>query len=331
MHIIYKEVKNLLKRMSLKKIGLATLTLLVLFLMYLLPSNNHYNLKVNPIEQLEYTIANGRQTIFLLDSNGYIARLGMPLNTSKTIEKTAQTLLETLIVDGKNESLIPNGFRAILPSDTKIIGITNSDGILKVNFSKELLDISEKYEEKMIQAITYTLTSIKEITGVLIYVDDKPLTTLPKNKINLPTILTREYGINKYYDLNTTNNINKTTIYYISKYNDNYYYVPVTKYNNNSNDKIEVIIDELSSNFNYETNLMSFLNVEAKLVKYDLQDDNLNLYFNSYLFDDVSRKNVLEEVLYTISLSIGDNYKVSTVTFYVGEEQITKSVLKDIE
>ena len=53
--------------------------------------------------------------------------------------------------------------------------------------------------------------------------------------------------------------------------------------------------------------------------------------FNNYLFDDINSKTILEEVIYTISLSVRDNYDINTVVFKVNGKEITKSVLKDIE
>ena len=40
---------------------------------------------------------------------------------------------------------------------------------------------------------------------------------------------------------------------------------------------------------------------------------------------------ILEEVIYTICLSIGDNYDVEEVSFTVEDEEIYKSVIKTIE
>ena len=53
--------------------------------------------------------------------------------------------------------------------------------------------------------------------------------------------------------------------------------------------------------------------------------------FNSYIFNDIDTKDILEEVIYTICLSINDNYDVKEVAFNVNEEEIYKTVLKSIE
>ena len=110
----------------------------------------------------------------------------------------------------------------------------------------------------------------------------------------------------------------------LNKYNNNEYYVPVTKYvNSKITDPIKVIIKELSSSPIYETNLMSYLNSEAKLISYDLSEDTLKLNFNSLLLSDVDKKSILEEVIYTISLSMDNIYNdLKEVSFWVDDEEI---------
>ena len=125
--------------------------------------------------------------------------------------------------------------------------------------------------------------------------------------------------------------INQVTVYYINKYNDNTYYVPVTKYLNSNRDKISVIIDELTSSTSYNGNLMSYLNNNTKLLAVEEKSDIMELTFNSYIFDDIENKDILEEVIYTICLSIKDNYDVNEVVFDYEDEEIYKSVLKTLE
>ena len=45
----------------------------------------------------------------------------------------------------------------------------------------------------------------------------------------------------------------------------------------------------------------------------------------------MDERNILEEVLYTIELSIAENYDVKEVIFEVDNQEIYKSVLKSIE
>lgn len=176
----------------------------------------------------------------------------------------------------------------------------------------------------MLEAIIYTLTSIEGIDKIIIKVEGEVLNNLPKSGESLPSVLDKSYGINKTYDLVNTSDIDSYTLYYVNKYNNNEYYVPVTKYvNSKITDPIKVIIKELSSSPIYETNLMSYLNSEAKLISYDLSEDTLKLNFNSLLLSDVDKKSILEEVIYTISLSMDNIYNdLKEVSFWVDDEEI---------
>ena len=286
----------------------------------------------NVPENIEYVESQvEEQTVFLLNQDNLLGRTQVVASeTADPLSKVKEALL-TLIQEGPNESRVPNGFKAIIPSDTKINSIDLQDGILKVDFSKELLDVNEEMEEKVVEAIVYTATSIKDVKSVIIFVDGDVLTKLPKSGINLPSTLDRSFGINKEYDLTSTDSINQVTVYYVDEYNDSYYYVPVTKYLNDDRDKIKIIIDELTSANMYQTNLMSFLNSNTELLDIQQSEDVLSLNFNSYIFNDATKKDILEEVIYTICLSVGDNYNVEEVVFQVDTEEVYKTVLKDVE
>lgn len=312
----------LIKRIYLKKILVSSIALFAFFLIYFLP-NDKKEFKLN--QKLEY-VSNEVEThdIYLLDKNNYLAKTKIAIN-GNTEEEIAKYLLTALIIDEEIEDKIPNGFKAILPSNTKILNIEYKDNLIKVNFSKDLLDTSIDMEEKVIESIIYTLTSIENVNKIIILIEGNILTKLPLSNITLPSSLDRNYGINKDYNINNNKNISKTTVYYVNKYNNIEYYVPVTKVNNDTRDKIEIIIDELSSKSLYKTNLMSYLNSNTKVLSVNEQDNILTVDFNDYIFNDINTKEVLEEVIYTINLSIKDNYNVKEVIFTVNNQEIYKN------
>lgn len=320
----------MLKKMSIKKIIVSSTAIILLLVLYLIPDNKkEVNLKNNSIE---YTYNNVISTIYLIDSNDYVART--TISTCKCEkEDLAKDLVEGLIIGGQKNNIIPNGFRSIIPPDVSIKNIELKDKILTIDFSKELLEVNKKDEEKMIEAIIYTLTSIDGIDKVIIKVEGEVLSKLPNSKINLPTVLDKSYGINKNYDLTNLNNIISYTTYYTSTYNDTKYYVPVTKYiNSKDNDIVKIIIKELSSSPIYETNLMSYLNTNATLNNYELLGNNLKLNFNESLLNDIDEKNILEEVIYTISLSMDNIYNdLESVSFLVNNEEIYTINITDIK
>ena len=321
----------MLKRITFKKIIVTTAVIFALLLIYLIPGVKDDELEFN--QELEYVDTNiTKSSIYLLDSKNNLAYTNIIVSSDKKqIEKRAKEILEILIMDGSGESKIPSGFRSILPSDTKILSINYDNKLIKVNFSKEILEINKNLEEKMIEAIVFSLTSIDDIDKVIIYVEGEILTKLPKTGLNLPSTLDRSYGINKHYDISSRNNINNTTIYYIDKHNNDIYYVPVTKYTNDTREKISIIIDELSTSYTYNTGLMSYLNANTKLLAVEKEENKLKLFFNNYIFEDFDNKNILEEVINTISYSIYDNYNIDEVIFIVDNQEIYKSVSKTLE
>lgn len=320
-----------IKRILSRKLIVSSLALFTLMLLYLMPdstSDVEYTLSNSGIE---YVYTNAVEVIYLLDSHDYVARTTIR-GCDCDIDGRARDVLEGLIIGGAKSNIVPNGFRSIIPSGTEILDLKLENKVLTIEFSSELLDINSEYEEKMIEAIVYTLTSIEGIDKVIISVGGKVLDKLPNSGKSLPTFLDRSFGINKVYDLATISDIDSYTVYYVSSYNDNSYYVPVTKYvNSNGDDKVKVIIDELSSSPIHETNLMSFLNSDTKLIDYSFENDIFKLNFNDSILSNSYSNKILEEVIYTVSLSFYDNYDAKEVSFLVNNEEIYKNSLKSLE
>ena len=67
---------------------------------------------------------------------------------------------------------------------------------------------------------------------------------------------------------------------------------------------------------------MSYLNSNTKLLEISESVDSLDLVFNSYIFSDVDEKEILEEVIYTISLSVKDNYDVIYGSYSLKKEDL---------
>ena len=318
----------MLKKISIRKIMVSSLALFALLLIYIMPDKqeNNYSLSKNNIN---YVYDNAKEVIYTLDKNNLVARATIK-GYNNNIEEKIKNNIESLIIEGKNSNLIPNGFRPILPSGTEILNLDLKDKVLTINFSNELLDINEEYEEEMIESIIYTLTSIEGIEKVIIKVEGKTLEKLPQSGKILKTVLDKNYGINKTYDIASPYNIDTYTVYYVSKYKNEEYYVPVTKYVNNENkDKIKVIIDELSSSPTYENNLMSYVNKDINLINYKLENEILTLNFDNSLYSNNTQ--ILEEVIYAISLSLNDNYNIKEIVFKVNNKEIYKKNTKTIE
>ena len=314
--------------MLYKKILVASSLLVVLFMLYLIPTKKEVEFAET---NLEYVYPNDLETVYLLDSNDYVARVLISASNDSIISK-ATSLIDALTIGGKKENVIPNGFRSIIPSCTKVNDIELEDGVLVINFSKDILDIDKKYEDKMIESLTYTLTSINGIDSIKLLVDGKELKKLPNSNKLLPTFLDKSYGINKIYEITNVGNIDSYTVYFVNSVNDNKYYIPVTKYvNDYKQDKIRIIIDELASSFTYQSNLSSFLNENTKLLNYEVIDKQIKLNFNDMIFSDITNNDILEEVVYTICLSINDSIDIDSVVFLANDREILKKNISDLK
>jgi len=311
----------MLKRMLYRKIMVASSLLLVIMMLYFIANTSK---GVNVVEKLEYVYPNNETVIYLLDSDNYVSRTLLPVSHESILD-TANDLINGLIIDGKKANIIPHGFKSLLPKGTQLLDLELNDKILKIDFSSEFNNVKEEYEEKLIEALTYTLTSIKGIEKIEIYVNGKKLEYLPNSKKKIPNYLDKSYGINKSYEITSLTDIDTYTVYYVSNNLEDSYYIPVTKYINNEEkqDKIEIIIDELSTNLIYETNLASYLDTNAKLLDYEIIDEQVRVNFNDKILSNITDDVILEEVKYTIGLSICDELDVSTVVFEVNNEEIS--------
>lgn len=320
----------MLKKMMLRKIAVATSILLIMLMLYIIPANKE-EIDLNKNQKLEYVYPNDLEVIYLLDNNHYLSRTKISVNSKDELSK-ASDLIESLTVDGKRANIIPNGFQSLLPKNTKILDLSLTGGILKINFSKEFNNIKADLEEKLIESLIYTLTSINGIDKISIYVEGNKLTNLPNSKAKLPEYLDKNYGINKKYELTSLSDIDSYTIYYVFNYNDEVYYTPVTKYINNQNqDKVKIIINELASSVIYESNLMSYLDTNIKLLDYEITDNVIKLNFNDLILSDITNNLILEEVMYTIGLSLCDDLDVDTVVFLANNREISTFSTKSLD
>ena len=307
----------MIKKSSIRRICVATLTLFILLIIYFFPSNDTV-IK----EHLSY-IAKDEMPIFLVDNSDYVARTSIVKNSSETIEQIKE-IIEALTKNTKKSSYIRDGFKPIIPDGTKILDLKLEENILTINFSKELLNVVHCDEQKMIEAIIYSLTEIKDIKNIKILVEGKPLTNLPNSNKKLPEYLDKSYGINKIYNLDSLKETTKTTIYYLSKNKDYYYYVPVTKVSNEKTERVEIIIKELKSTPIYHTNLISYLAASANMTSYEMLENAISLSFNNYLIANIKEEDILEEVKYSIALSIRDTYGINEVIFNIPDTENTK-------
>lgn len=309
----------MLKKRALRKIFITTLTAFILLVLYSIPNINEKEEILKTNLEIEYITGIGTNNIYLLDKNNYLVKTKILLDTT---DKKEQIKLLIRNLTKNSNSKFPEELSAIIPENTKIQSINYDEEYVSIDFNKNLLKIDEEQKERMIEAIVYSIMDLGNIKGIIISVNDEVLEGYER-------VLDKSIGINKKYDIKRRENINKVVIYYLEKINDNKYYVPVTKYLNDDRDKVKIIVDELTSSYIYEPNLMSFLNSNTELLDYKEQENIMTLNFNNAIFDNNNK--VLEEVKYTLAYSIFDNYDVGQVLIQVDGKNIETIGTNDIK
>lgn len=306
----------MLRTKAIRKIFLTTLTVFILLTVFTITNYNNdndnvlrTNLEIEDIAGLKTNV------IYLLNDEGLLVQDRVLLDGSSVEEKIEKLLIN--LTEGSTGSFA-DGLSKVIPKGTVVNNVMVGNKYVTIDFSKELLNVSEEKEKSMITAIVYSVMNLDDFLGVSILVEGDNLEEYPNSKEKINKILDKRIGINKNYDITSLNNINRVVIYYLENINDDLYYVPVTKYVNDDREKVNIIVEELASSYIYESNLMSFLNSNVSLLEYEEKENIMSLNFNDYLFDGNDK--VLEEVLYSIAYSVFDNYDVSMVSFEVNGE-----------
>ena len=309
----------MIKKYAMNKIFVSTLIFGLLLLFYLVPSPS-FEVEINEKDSNKEF----ENVVYLLDDDNYVSRV-ISYYDETDIDKVIRNKINILINGDKNL----DNFYSLIPKKTILKDISVNKDSVYLNFSKEFLNVNKYIEESMVESIVYTLTEINGINNVYINVDGEKFVMLPNSKKVIPYPLTRSFGINKKYDLDSLNGIDKTIVYFVKKNDSGEYYVPITKVSNLSSSKIDIIIDELKSTVNAQDNLSSFISDNVVLEENKIIDDKINLVFNEYIFSDSSKKTILEEVKYVVSQSIFDNLDVKEVIFSTKEHNNIVSISKN--
>lgn len=307
----------MLKKKAFRRIFFTTI---IFFIVFVLLSIKKLEEPTNIYESNNYK-TDYIENIWTLNDDNYVSKTSIYVNKELNVLEKVKVLIETMIEENNNNSLLPTYFNPILPRNTKILEVVLDNDLIKINFSKEFKNATEEQCEKMIEAIVYTLTDINGINGVEIYVNNELLKYIPNTSKVLPTILTKDIGINKIYNINGTNDILKVITYFLGNSKE-INYVPVTSYLNTSKEKIEIIVENLTSIYSYDNSLIAPFDSNLKLVNYLLEDNKMFLEFNCF---SCIEKDYLDLIVY----SVFDNYEVDSIIFLENNQKILEKFRKD--
>lgn len=308
----------MIKKYTINKICVTSVSLFLILMFYLVPSTPESEVKIDK------SIGDKKEVVvYLMDKDYYLGRMIEYASYDNIVDLVNKKL--DILINGSDEL---NSFSPIIPKNTKVNSIKVDKNNIYIDFSKDILNVSKYNEELMIESIIYTITDINGIDNIYLSINKEPLKILPKSNKEIPYPLNRGYGINKKYDLDSLNNITKTTVYFNKSYDDVEYLVPITKVMNTTSEKIDIIIEELKSIVNAQYNLNSYIPNNLEVVSHEVNDDKMNLIFNEFILDK-EKLVVLEEVKYAISQSVFDNYNVKEVVFSTKEKNNIATITKN--
>lgn len=253
--------------------------------------------------------------VYLKDKNGYLAPISLPMAIAEG-EEVALKLLEVMVDQGIYSGSLPVDFRAMIPQGTEVLGyeLNAETGIATVNLSEQFVDYNMLDERSIVEAITWTLTSLEGVNGVEIQVEGEKLGEMPIAQYPLDEALTRDIGIN----IEIAEGVNYShaapvTLYFSSETSNNeQYFVPVTRMIERSSDGravaaieelIEGPIDAKSLNPVILPNVkVTGIDEYDGVVHIDLQDDSYEPGFF-----------VPSELLNAVILSVAENTGASSV------------------
>lgn len=257
--------------------------------------------------------------LYLINKEGYVVPQTLALPSTESIATQA---LEYLVKDGPITDLLPNGFRAVLPADTKL-SVNIDDKIATVNFSKEFKEYQAEEEKQILQAITWTLTQFDSIEKVKFQLNGFALSKMPVAGTPIGESVSRENGINlDMTDVVDISNTKSVTVYYLGGEEGSYYYVPVTKrVSNKETNSIKVAVKELVRGPSYTANLESdFLANVDLLTDPIVENGKVTLNFNEAVFSNSDERIISEYLLNALVLSLTEQKGIESVAITVNGE-----------
>src|SRR5699024_4472031 len=171
--------------------------------------------------------------------------------------------------DGPISSVLPNGFQAILPAGTEVLGMNlqEDERTLIVDVSEEFSDYEAEDELKILQSMTYTLTQFENVDRIKLRIEGEPQSKMPVDATPIEEGYSRANGINLTKS-DTVDMIRSdvVTMYYPAEHEENRYYVPVTEHLQANDNIYATTVQALIDGPGFNTEVMQVFNPESMLV-----------------------------------------------------------------
>lgn len=187
-------------------------------------------------------------TVYLKDQHQLLAPVSV-LASLEGNQKAGQKALELMVAEGPYAAELPIGFEAVLPKGTIVNDLTIEDDqkLAMVDLSSSFGNYAPEEERRIVEAVTWTLTSLPGVNKVQLSVDGVKLGEMPVDRFPLDEPLTRAVGINLEVDEGVDYSQSTPVTLYFSSVSpsDESYYVPVTRLIDRTDNKAKSAIQEL--------------------------------------------------------------------------------------
>lgn len=269
--------------------------------------------------------------IYLADSDNVL----LPLTIKyKQPDSQAEELMYILSMLKKDSAVSSKEFNGLLPTDTKVNGMTLENEVLNINFDNSFATYDAKDELRLIESLTWTFTDLPYVSKVTLSMEDTLLKNMPVNKTPLNNPLTKDVGINNLLLTSTIMGTGERVLsYYEKKINNQFYYVPVTHYVSNKNNLS--IYDLTIATLFKEPGITSSLQVcrcisETEMMTSSVLTDNI-LYVSlsdDILFDELTVSYDVYKIIKEVTALLED---VKDVSFLMDLEEVRVNGIEDDE
>lgn len=258
--------------------------------------------------------------IYLVDVNGMVVSQVLELPAPDSNE-VAKQVLEHLVVEGPVTPMLPNGFRAVIPQGTEVLGLDlQEDGTMVVDLSEEFQEYEAEDEVKILEAMTHTLTQFENVANIQLMINGETLEEMPVAGTPIERGYSKANGIN-LMDAMTGDLMNSqaVTMYYPAEHNELRYYVPVTQYISSLDTNIyEEIVQTLLEGPDFNTNVQHVFNSESVLQEEpELNEGVLKLVFNQDILKDKEQAIIADDVMETLVRTLSEQEDVEAVDVQV--------------
>ena len=137
----------------LKKIFVTSSIMVMILLIYLMPGvieldNNDI---ATSVEYVDLTT----NTVYLLDNDDLLVEANVSIVDDGNVINKIKSLIKHL--SEASSEIIPNGLNFVMPKDIHLLDVSLDKKIVKLNFSKEFNDLSDKRLIRLVEAISFTV------------------------------------------------------------------------------------------------------------------------------------------------------------------------------